>query len=207
MDGSTLPPISAVRPAMSFLDLPPEIRLDIYKYLLIVPPYSKLQTVRPSQRLHVSILQANRQINNEATPILYSRNTFVAHPTLLTSFPSLRRWYPPIKEPSVLSQIRRFHLRVRLDCDPLYSSDAVAAAFTGVDELNIELWQAMFRGAGHDTLQVFECVRGVKRVMIWGSTSGIEDYVSWLEGVMRSDIGSTLPSFEPKPELESSIKA
>lgn len=207
MDRSTQPVISAGGPPMSFLDLPPEIRLDIYKYLLTVPPYSKLQTVRPSRRLHVSILRVNRRINREAVPILYSHNTFIAHPTLLTSFPSLRKWYPPVREPSVLSHIRRFHLRVRLDCDPQYDADAVAAAFTGIDELNIEIWEAMFGGAGHGALRVFECVRGVKRVMIWGSTSGIEDYVSWLEGVMRSDIGRTVPSFEPGPGLESSTPA
>ncbi|KAK2000345.1 hypothetical protein LX36DRAFT_654494 [Colletotrichum falcatum] len=168
-----------------FLDLPLEIRLDIYTHLLLHPPIDKLNIARPVTRLHPAILSASRQTHAEGTPILYSKNIFLAHATLLASFPRLRPWYPPIRERSVLSHIRRFHIRVRLDCDPAFDASAAVAAFSGVDELVIEVWQAVFQGADHATLRVFEGVRGVRDVKIYGSIMGLEGYVRWLEGVLR----------------------
>jgi hypothetical protein len=192
--GGTLAPAT-------FLDLPVEIRLEIYAYLLILPPYTKLQVLRPSTKLHASVLLVNRQINAEATPILYTKNLFIAHPVLLTSFSSLRRWYPPVREPSVLPRIRRFHIRVRLDCDPQYGVDDVNSAFMGIDELSVEVWQAAFLAARRDALARFEGVRGVKKVKIWGSTTGLEDYVSWLEVAMMSDPEAEVSCFVPGSQL------
>jgi hypothetical protein len=188
-------------PKPAFLDLPVEIRLEIYKYLLLIPPYNILQVVRPSTKLHVALLRTNRKIHDEATPILYSQNTFVAHRALLASFPSLRRWYPPVKEPSVISRIRRFHVRVRLDCDPNYDADSVTAAFSGKDELTVEVSRAMILGASYSALRRFEGVRGVRKVKIFGSITGIEGYVAWLEDSMRSDIGSEVAYFDPDAPL------
>ncbi|GJC88191.1 hypothetical protein ColLi_11029 [Colletotrichum liriopes] len=170
-----------------FLDLPLEIRLDIYAHLLLHPPIDKLSPTRPVARVHPAILSASRQTHAEGTPVLYSKNMFLAHTTLLASFPRLRPWYPPIRERSVLPHIRRFHIRVRLDCDPAFDASAAAAAFSGVDELVVEVWQAMFQGADHGTLRVFEGVRGVRDVKVYGSITGFEGYVRWLEGVMRCD--------------------
>ncbi|GKT85127.1 hypothetical protein Ct61P_02977 [Colletotrichum tofieldiae] len=170
-----------------FLDLPLEIRLDIYAHLLLHPPIDKLSPTRPVTRVHPAILSASRQTHAEGTPVLYSKNVFLAHTTLLASFPRLRPWYPPIRERSVLPHIRRFHIRVRLDCDPAFDASAAAAAFSGVDELVVEVWQAMFQGADHGTLRVFEGVRGVRDVKVYGSITGFEGYVRWLEGVMRCD--------------------
>ncbi|WDK11856.1 hypothetical protein CGRA01v4_03135 [Colletotrichum graminicola] len=168
-----------------FLDLPLEIRLDIYTHLLLHPPIDKLNKARPVIRLHPAILAASRQTQAEGTAILYSKNIFLAHTTLLASFPRLRPWYPPIRERSVLQHIRRFHIRVRLDCDPAFDASAAAAAFSGVEELIIEVWQAVFQGADHATLRVFEGVRGVRDVKVYGSITGFKEYVRWLEGVMR----------------------
>ncbi|GKT50274.1 uncharacterized protein ColSpa_10455 [Colletotrichum spaethianum] len=172
-----------------FLDLPLEIRLDIYAHLLLHPPIDKLNPNRPAARIHPAILTASRQTHAEGTPVLYSKNMFLAHATLLASFPRLRLWYPPVRERSVLPQIRRFHIRVRLDCDPAFDASAAAAAFSGVDELVVEVWQAMFQGADHGALQVFEGVRGVRDVKVYGSITGFEGYVRWLEDVMRYDTG------------------
>ena len=45
-------------------------------------------------------------------------------------------------------------------------------------------------GAGYGALKPFEGVRGVKKVRIWGSTTGFENYIAWLEAVMMSPEGS-----------------
>ncbi|EQB52068.1 hypothetical protein CGLO_08326 [Colletotrichum gloeosporioides Cg-14] len=145
---------------------------------------------RPAERLHPAILAVNRQTHAEASPILYTKNIFLAHGALLASFPRLRPWYPPVKEQGVLPRIRRFHIQVRLDCDPAYDAEAVTAAFSGADELVVEVRQSMFLGADHGTLQLFEGVRSVKAVRIYGSTFGFEDYARWLEQLMSSEADS-----------------
>lgn len=192
-------------PRCFFLDLPCEIRLDIYALLLLIhPPLDKVSPSSPQAWLYPAILSTNRQIHTEGTPILYGNNIFLAHATLLASFPRLRPWYPPIRERSVLPRIRRFHIRLRLDCDLAFDAAAATAAFSGADELVVEVWQAAFQSADHGALRVFEGVRAVKTVRVYGSTTGFEDYVGWLEGVMRcggeleggKDIGlvGTMPS-------------
>ncbi|KAK7443867.1 hypothetical protein Landi51_08826 [Colletotrichum acutatum] len=177
-------------PTCFFLELPCEIRLDIYALLLLIhPPLDKVNTSSPQARLHPAILSTNRQIHTEGTPILYGSNIFLAHAKLLASFPRLRPWYPPVRERSVLPRIHRFHVRLRLDCDPAFDAAAATAAFSGVDELVVEVWQAAFQSADHGALRVFEGVRAVKTVRIYGSITGFEDYVSWLEGVIRCGDG------------------
>ncbi|KAK4177928.1 hypothetical protein QBC36DRAFT_235489 [Triangularia setosa] len=87
----------------TFMSLPLELRLEIYTDLLQLslppnsgeesPPYRSstppLSTFSPKPKIHISILYASRQIYVEALPLLYSLNTFTAHPTLLTAQPSL----------------------------------------------------------------------------------------------------------------------
>ncbi|KAI9158717.1 hypothetical protein HJFPF1_06715 [Paramyrothecium foliicola] len=185
-------------PRSPFLALPLEVRLEIYSYLLHLPPYCPHQHHRPgAARVHPGLLLANRQVNAEATPLLYAHNTFVAHPTLLASFPRLRAWYHPVREAAVLARIRRFHVRLRLDCDVPYDRGAVAAAFSGLDELTIDLVQAVFMGVGCANLTRFDKVRGVARVTIRGSTTGFEDYVAWLQGAMTTTPGAAVADFVP----------
>ncbi|KAK4246256.1 hypothetical protein C7999DRAFT_33298, partial [Corynascus novoguineensis] len=161
------------REAPTFLSIPLEIRLEIYFHLLVLPgppPPEILQTTyrcsfatsatppslttktnnRPT--LHPQILRVNTQTYHEALPILYSENTFSAHPVLLTTQPALYHPYcspcrpviTPLGVSYICSQsthaffergrtalattnpnielIRKWHLRVRLD---------TAAAATG----------------------------------------------------------------------------
>jgi hypothetical protein len=131
----------------ALLDLPPELRLEVYRHLLTLPAASRCSS-REKPTISLSILRVNRQINSEASPVFYTRNMFLAHPVLLTSFPRLRDWYPPIKESVVYPRIRRYHLRVRLDCNPEYDREAVTKAFSGLDELTIHVYQAMVSFAG-----------------------------------------------------------
>ncbi|KAF3905775.1 hypothetical protein AA313_de0204119 [Arthrobotrys entomopaga] len=74
----------ATNPTITFLTLPPELRNQIYKYLLIFnipplppPPHHLSYYIDiPTPSLHVSILRVNRQIHDEASRILYSYNVF-----------------------------------------------------------------------------------------------------------------------------------
>lgn len=243
----TAPP----RPRLGFLSLPPEIRLEIYALLLVLPPYSKYDlppcyhhhhhhhssshtSSPPStstsiststsqqqqqqhdhrhyaetdrQRLHLtvhaSLLLTCRLIHAEATPILYSLNTFVAHPSLLASFPRLRPWCSPVREAPALALVRRFHLTLRLDCDLPFTRERAARAFSGADELTVEAVQSMFLGVGCANLRVLEGVRGVRRVRIMGSTTGFEEYVRWLEGCMMTPEGGEVVGFEREDEAMS----
>lgn len=190
---TAIPPVSH-SPFLGLLPL--ELRLEIYGYLLVHPP-GKGTPMSPPRRdkcnhdkhLHPAILLANRQINAEGTPVLYGQNTFLAHPTMLSNFPRLRAGFPPVREVAVLPRIRRFHVRIRLDCDPNVEREAVTKAFSGVEELIVDAWQAMFLGSDHEALRVFEGVRGVTRARVTGSTTGFDGYARWLEGAMESPLG------------------
>ncbi|KAK2603699.1 hypothetical protein QQS21_004075 [Conoideocrella luteorostrata] len=177
--------IKPVRPATppSFMSLPPEIRLQIYTHLLLLPAYTDSPLSQP--QIHPSILLANRQINREGTPLLYTKNMFLAHPSLLTSFPRLRTWYTPVREASAISRIRRFRVVVRLDCDMRYTRDMASRMLSGMDEVVVEVVQAVFLGAGPENLRVLEGVRGVRSVVVRGSTTGFEGYVGWLRERME----------------------
>ncbi|KAH7152429.1 hypothetical protein B0J13DRAFT_263709 [Dactylonectria estremocensis] len=180
------------------MDLPVEIRLEIYHYLFHLPAFYKYTRSNDSSTVvHAGLLLANRQINEEATPMLYSENTFLAHPNLLASFPRLRARYSPVKEASVLPRIRRFHVEIRLDTDLPYDQPTVTKAFSGMDELSINVIQSMYLGVGHRNLHKFEGIRGVKRAHITGSTTGFEEYAKWLEGVMQSEPGTQFDEFKP----------
>ncbi|KAJ4400977.1 hypothetical protein N0V82_010891, partial [Gnomoniopsis sp. IMI 355080] len=106
--------------------------------------------------------------------------------------------YPQISESTCpgVRLIRRWYLKARLDCGPFWTAERVAEAFTGVDELTVEVWQSMYGEGGGKVLRLFRGVRGVKRVKIWGSTTGLERYVRWLEGVMGSPEGTEVEPFD-----------
>jgi hypothetical protein len=77
-----------VTPKLSLLNLPVEIRLCICRHLLVSDTPSVLcpgpsgfrlvsqQPYEPPLRIHHRILETCKQINREATPILYSENVF-----------------------------------------------------------------------------------------------------------------------------------
>ncbi|RDW71295.1 hypothetical protein BP6252_07858 [Coleophoma cylindrospora] len=71
----------------SFMELPPELRLKICRYLLVSPgPISVPDTAPPSWPYpSVAILQTCKLINQEATPLLYGSNAFTIS---ITSTPS-----------------------------------------------------------------------------------------------------------------------
>ncbi|EGX45725.1 hypothetical protein AOL_s00140g41 [Orbilia oligospora ATCC 24927] len=69
------PSTEASKPAvLSFLNLPPEIRIQIYTYVLPDPIYRGYNCKRGAHPL--SIFRVNRQIHDESTQLFYSRSIF-----------------------------------------------------------------------------------------------------------------------------------
>lgn len=152
----------------TLLTLPVELRLEIYTHLLVLPPPPPLETQQticrcsysssppqtPSQpdnkpRLYPQILAANTQTNHEATPILYTHNTFAAHPVHLTASPTLYHPYyshnkpvPTTNPPNQITpknEIKKWRLRLRLDSIPQWDKPTIAAAFSHAHELTLDV--------------------------------------------------------------------
>ena len=181
--------------AMSFTDLPGEIRNKIYNQLLILPALStpRLLGDRP---LYPQILSVCRQVHEEAKQILYGCNTFLAHPNLLGEMPRLRLYYDAIHSRDLISLIQRFHIRVRLDCDPNFSATKAAESFNDVEELSIEVFQAQFGSSDYEVLKLFEGIRGVRRARVYGSVTAFPEYVEWLQDAMKTPEGVEVEMFD-----------
>ena len=172
--------------AASLITLPGEIRNQIYRYLLLLPKPSTHRTLGDPP-LHVNILRTCRKLHQEGLAILYGGNTFLAHVSLLTSLPRLRIYYASVQTASLISLVTKWHVRVRLDNDPNFTKDQATQAFSGMDELTIEVNQSQYGGSDYGALKLFEDVRGVKRARVYGSITFFVEYAKWLEDVMMSE--------------------
>lgn len=135
-------------------------------------------------------------MHEEARQTLYSCNTFLAHPNLLSGLPRLRLCYDTISSPTLIPLIQRYHIRVRLDCDPNFSLAKATNAFSGVEELTIEVFQAQFGSSDYKVLRLFEGVRGVKRARVYGSVTAFPKYVAWLEAAIVTPKESVVKAFD-----------
>ncbi|KUJ10030.1 uncharacterized protein LY89DRAFT_268400 [Mollisia scopiformis] len=178
-----------------FLDLPGEIRNQIYNHLLIVPAISKPRLLGDPP-MYPQILSTCHKIHEEGKQILYGGNTFLAHPNLLSDRPRLRLYYDAISSSSLISLICKYHIRVRLDCDPNFSVHKAIAAFTGVEELTLEVFQAQFGSSDNKVLRLFEGIRGVKKARIYGSVTDFPEYVRWLQNSMMLPVGVEVEPFD-----------
>lgn len=88
---------------------------------------------------------------------------------------------------------------MRLDCDPHFTAEAVNRAFTGVEELTVEVFQAQFGSSDCTVLKLFEGVRGVKKAKVGGS-SGFSVYQGWLESIMMYPAGTKVEDFDEEKE-------
>lgn len=192
---------------LSFLDLPGEIRNKIYHHLLILP---RISTPRPlgDPPLHPQIISTCHLIHSEALHFLYGLNTYLAHPNLLNGLPRLRLYYDTIRVAPLIALIRRFHIRIRLDCDPNFKKEKAAAAFTGMEELTIEVFQAAYGGSDHKVLELFEGVRAVGKSRVYGSVVAFPRYVAWLERSMMCAEGEDIEEFDGEVvmALEDSVE-
>jgi hypothetical protein len=85
---------------------------------------------------------------------------------------------------------------VRLDCDPNFSLAKATNAFSGVEELIIEVFQAQFGSSDYKVLRLFEGVRGVKRARVYGSVTAFPKYVAWLEAAIVTPKESVVKAFD-----------
>ncbi|OCK80410.1 hypothetical protein K432DRAFT_297750 [Lepidopterella palustris CBS 459.81] len=195
--------------ASRLLSLPPELRNQIYSYLLcaataaparVLSTYDK-RMPEGDGRIYPAILSTCRMVSCEATRLLYGRYIFTAHPQLLTGLPSLSlgtsaysqsnsssacsSLLGPILSPRVISLISHWRLTFRLDTDPNFSSSDATAQFSGAQYLEIQVWQAQFEACDSSALRLFEGVRNVGRARVWGSVE--RTFAGWLEGVMMSE--------------------
>jgi hypothetical protein len=86
---------------------------------------------------------------------------------------------------------------VRLDNDPNFDTEKANKAFSGVEELTIEVFQAQYGSADHRVLRLFEGVRGVTRARVYGSVVKVPRYVEWLQNAMMSPKGTEVAAFDP----------
>lgn len=179
-----------------FLRLPGEIRNQIYGLLLIAPPPSTPRQLGSNPPIYPEILRVCRQIHREATDILYGKNIFIAHYSLLSSLPQLRRWQHPVTSSGLIAMIKRYHIYVRLDCDPRFTVETARDAFTGMEDLTIEVFQSQFGSSDYTVLRLFEEIRGVKRARVFGSVTAFPEYISWLESAMMSPKGMSVAEYE-----------
>ena len=167
------------QPDSVFLSLPLETRLRIYEYIFIgkpqVVPYYKPPGPHP---LPPAILRTCKQIHNEASPILYSKNTF-----LISSPEQILKWFIQIGRANIklLSNIRIFVDPVNSMTDTAFGRasefslwyrllDRLAREATGLRHVYI-YWDAegLF-GAGKDLRFVREVakIQGLKSMVVAG---------------------------------------
>ena len=125
--------------------------------------------------------------------MLYTKNTYCAHPTQLTSSPFLVNSDRIVHYSRYKSSISRWYISLRLDTDPRIKVDDVTRAFTGVESLEVEVWQAMFGSADTRVLKLFEAVRGVSVARVHGSVSS--RYSAWLEQTMMAAVGTKIEPY------------
>lgn len=196
-----------------FFRLPAELRNIIYRLLLtlkLAPHLRRLSITtsraagsssKPPPYVCLNLLATCRQINTEASPILYAENTFIAHPNLLTNVPHLLDPGRPLRVPACARRIRRWYIHVRLDTDARFTVDEVQAAFSGAEELVVEASQAMYRAAGNGVLMLFTSVRGVGEAHVFGSVA--DSFARWLEKSMTRAKGVALEKYVEEGPLVS----
>ncbi|MCJ1317785.1 hypothetical protein MMC15_003112 [Xylographa vitiligo] len=178
-----------------FLSLPGELRNAIYA-LLLTPttrPTTPPRTHPPHHHLTPSLLRVSHLLHAESAPFLYA-HSFRAHSSLLTSFPHFADPARPLSSRFYISLIRKWRISVRLDTDPNWSKRQVTAAFSGVEELLVDVWEASFGAAGVRVLEGFWGVRGVGTARVRGCVE--RGMGSWLERVMESELGTEVRGWD-----------
>lgn len=181
-----------------FLDLPGEIRNQIYHHLLVLPHISKRTRLGFTPPLYPLILQTCRKVNEEGQQILYGCNVFLAHPIHLTTNPRLRLYYDRVSFEPFTRLIKRFHFIIRLDGvhASRFSPKHAKAAFSGLEELTVEVFQPHSAGSDLKVLGLLNGVRNVEKASVKGNLTGVWEYARWLEGAMMSSSESVVDAFE-----------
>lgn len=188
--------------SLSFLDLPGEVRNKILRLLLthrtriVIHHYGNLKPPQNTAlQLHPNILLTCQTNYCDGLTILYGENVFQVHPMLLTSLVFAIDFDRPIRT-HYIPHVCRFHIRVRLDSDPFYPTNAVKAAFNNAEVLEVEIFRSSFRAGDYRALDGFTLVRGVKEAKVFGSIE--RGFARWLEKSMMSAYGEDLLAWEPR---------
>ncbi|KAI9858062.1 MAG: hypothetical protein M1813_007874 [Trichoglossum hirsutum] len=173
----------------SFLCLPLELRLAIYRLLLLAPRRIPLRG-RPNNHprtislpkgfgfhIHTEILQVNRLIHREANQLLYSENIFFWHPGNLgiadlmhTSIGHTNRLH-----------IRKIELQLTSNLNSSISAiKRLLELYPGVVELRLnklftqspEVWRKAFKS-------VLWTAQGLKRLVIIDNHPSCNDYIAY----------------------------
>lgn len=116
----------------------------------------------------------------------------------------LREWkdaaYTRVNNSLTPTRIRKWYINVRLDIDARFCASAVEAAFSGAEELEIDVFQAMFGSCDYSVLQLFEGVRGVRKAWIHGSV-GNGHYTEWLRHRIMCAEGADGEDLPPYQDL------
>jgi hypothetical protein len=184
-----------------FLSLPAEIRNKIYRLCLTnvvrvnTSPYRTYDSHNePTVEVCIALLRVNRQLHDEASTLLYTLNRFQAHPSFLTDVPYLLTSSKSLHSTRYCRLIRRYHICVRLDCDPFWTTEKLVAAFNELEELVVEAWQAAYGTCGYAALRGFAEIRGVKKARVEGAVT--REFAEWLEMTMQSPMGSFVPKWK-----------
>lgn len=89
----------------------------------------------------------------------------------------------------VQKMMDRFHISVRLECDAHFSAEEAERAFGGRDALTIQVYASQYHGSGGDVLRLFEGVRGVRTVDIYGNVAKWPKYVASLRKAIMAPEG------------------
>ena len=171
------------QPNFVFLSLPLKARLRIYEFIFIVKPqvipYCKPPAHHP---ITPAILRTCKQIHNEASPVLYSKNTF-----LIAEPERILKWFMQIGRANIklLNNIRIFVDPVRRSTMDTFLGraseislwykllDQLAREATGLRHVFVywdseETW--IFFGAGKDLRFVRELakIRGLESMVVAG---------------------------------------
>lgn len=178
-----------------FLELPGEIRNQILRLLLthrtpiLTRNAHQLSPPKPtSMNLSPNVLLACKRTYAEGLPILYSENTFQAHPSYLASVLFALDPARTVTSVLCLNLIRRFHVRVRLDCDTFYKKEDVRRVFDGADVLEVEVFRSSWGVGGYEALEGYRDVRGVRKARVHGSLPALT--ARWLEACMEGHVGA-----------------
>lgn len=96
---------------MSFLDLPAEMRNQIYKYSLLKSDYITLLNTKPFIE-EPALLMTSKKVRNEALAIFYGNNTFEIHK--IDTFTQFLQLFNPGKQ-ALIRQIHTFGLAMVYD--------------------------------------------------------------------------------------------
>lgn len=176
-----------------FLDLPGEIRNIIYRHVLTYKKSSASYYAPDRPRLPYTldlgpnILLACKRTFEEGSSILYGENFFHVHPSFLTKsiMPAMTR--TEIDHPHIISKVRRFHTEVCLNSGPYHSPRQLKEAFSGMDDLEIHVFQTIDGEFGTWLLEAYTEIRRVRRARVYGYID--KELARRLERCMQSDEG------------------